>query len=74
MSSAESLEKTQHLVKKALHLKPTKLNRDNWLEWRKSFSMLGLLTFIHDTVASVFPRAFPPKKMASEERCSAGIP
>ena len=67
-SAAIALEKTQYLLKKLVRvLRPTKVCRDNWQEWRNAFSIVGLLSFVHQLLVHVLPMAFPPRGGAAEE-------
>ena len=68
-SPTESLAKTQYIFKKMLQLlRPGKLCRANWLEWRRPFSIVGLLAFVHHILPSAFPKAFPPRHDVAEEQ------
>eukprot|EP00971_Amphidinium_carterae_P021655 427237-Amphidinium_carterae.1 len=42
-------------------LRPTKLNRDNWAEWRRPVNLVLLLALIHNMLATLWPLAFPSK-------------
>eukprot|EP00971_Amphidinium_carterae_P323523 6429238-Amphidinium_carterae.1 len=59
-------------------LKPVKLCKDNWMEWRKPISLIGLLCFMHQLLPRAFSIAFPEGQassrvhisVASKRRCS----
>ena len=46
--------------------KPSRLCRDNWLEWRRPINIVALLTYIHAMLPQAFPVAFPTKKQKQD--------
>ena len=61
-----SKEHTSHKIRVAIQAllrtcKPSKLCKDNWLQWRRPIGLVGLLCFIHRLLPRAFCIAFPKR-------------
>ena len=62
-----TLEETSHKIGVAIRAllrtcKPSKLCKDNWLQWRRPIGLVGLLCYIHKLLPRAFSVAFPKRR------------
>ena len=67
-SPQNAIENARYIIARLLRsLRPTRLCRANWQEWRKPLYVLGWLLAMHGLLGDAFRAAFPAKSRAEED-------